>query len=81
MRTVLNGVYGAVASFEITSKVENLGTKKKLEESAKPSRKHTRATSLAQESVLRNTLTAGLKRQDSLKSSISNRSLNNGFGT
>ena len=65
MRTVLNGVYGTVASFEITSKNEDNDTKKRLEESVKPSRKHTRATSLAQESVLRNTLTAGLKRQDS----------------
>ena len=65
MRTVLNGVYGTVASFEITSKNEDIGTKKRLEVSLKPSRRHTRATSLAQESVLRNTLTAGLKRQES----------------
>ena len=62
MRTVLNGVYGAVASFEISNKNEDIRTKNKLEIGVKPSRKPTRASSLAQESVLRNTLTAGLKR-------------------
>ena len=62
MRTILNGVYGAVASFEITNKVQGIESKKRLDLSLRPSRKHTRATTLAQESVLRNTLTVGLKR-------------------
>ena len=58
MRTVLNGVYGAVASFEIVNKLEGIESKRQVDLSLKPSRKHTRATTLAQESVLRNTLDA-----------------------
>ena len=71
MRTVLNGVYGAVASFEISNKVKGMESQKRLDSSVKPSRKHTRATTLAQDSVFRNTLNAGLNRQDSLLSNVS----------
>ena len=79
MRTILNGVYGAVASFEISNKNQNIESKRRLDSSVKPSRKHTRASTLAQEYVLRNTLTASLSRQDSFKSNLSNKT-RNGFG-
>ena len=80
MRTILNGVYGAVASFEISNKCQNIESKRKLDLNVKPSRKHTRATTLAQEYVLRNTLTAGLSRNDSVKSNLSSKTRNGGFG-
>ena len=81
MRTILNGVYGAVASFEISNKCQNIESRRKLDLNVKPSRKHTRATTLAQEHILRNTLTAGLSRNDSVKSNLSSKTGNGGFGS
>ena len=76
IRTVVNGVYGAVASFEISNRVTGIESKKRINSSVKPSRKHTRATTLAQDSVMRNTI-GGLSRQEGLLSSTS--SIKSGF--
>ena len=56
IRTVVNGVYGTVASFELTERSKNVTSQKKFEKYAKPSRGHTRASTMAQDEVLRNTL-------------------------
>ena len=58
MRTVLNGVYGKVAAFTIASRQEGLITQKRAEKAKVPSKAHTRASTYAQDRVLRNTLTA-----------------------
>ena len=78
IRTVVNGVYGAVASFEISNRVSGIESKRRIDSSVKPSRRHTRATTLAQDSVLRNTLTAGLTRKDSFLGSTTS-SMGSGF--
>ena len=61
IRTVVNGVYGSVAEYDINTRSKNIVSQKKLDKVAKPSRCHTRASSLAQNQVLGNTLAAAMK--------------------
>ena len=67
IRTVVNGVYGTVADYELTARSRGIASSRRIESIAKPSRGHTRASTLAQKQVLENTLTAGVKREDSAK--------------
>ena len=65
IRTVVNGVYGTVADFEMTERSRGFASTRRLEMLHKPSRGHTRATTMASDQVLRNTLTAKVNREDS----------------
>ena len=49
IRTVVNGVYGTVASFELTERSKCVSSQKRLELGTKPSRGHTRASTMAQD--------------------------------
>ena len=60
IRTVVNGVYGTVASFEMTARSKEATSCRKLERVTKPSRGHTRASTMAQDKVLSSTLKVGL---------------------
>ena len=60
---MVNGVYGTVASFELTERSKCVSSQKRLEKVTKPSRGHTRASTMAQDQVLRNTLQAGLEKK------------------
>jgi hypothetical protein len=64
---VVNGVYGAVAEYEIDNRTKNITSMKKLEQITKPSRGHTRASTMASEQVLGNTLRAGVTMKDCAK--------------
>ena len=63
IRTVVNGVYGTVAEFEINNRTDSIVSQKVAEKTTKPSKCHTRASTMAQENVLRNTLSAGFAKQ------------------
>ena len=52
IRTVVNGVYGTVAEFEIGSRNNGIVSQKLAEKVTKPSKAHTRASTLAQDQVL-----------------------------
>jgi hypothetical protein len=65
IRTVINGVYGTVAQYEIDSRTKTITSQKKLEKYYKPSRGHTRASTMACGQVLTNTLSAAIKNQES----------------
>ncbi len=67
IRTVVNGVYGTVADYELSARSKGFASSRRLEQVIKPSRGHTRATTMASEQVLRNTLTASVRREDSAK--------------
>jgi len=67
IRTVVNGVYGTVAEYEIGSRTKNITSQKKLEQVTKPSRGHTRASTMASEQVLGNTLRSGVTMKDCAK--------------
>ena len=64
IRTVVNGVYGVVADFEITNRQADIAQNKRTEKVTKPSKAHTRASTLAQDQILRSTLTNSLKAKD-----------------
>jgi len=49
IRTVVNGVYGTVASFDQTERSKNATSQRKIEKYTKPSRGHTRASTMAQD--------------------------------
>ena len=49
IRTVVNGVYGVVADFEITNRQADIVANKRCEKVTKPSKAHTRASTLAQD--------------------------------
>ena len=68
IRTVVNGVYGTVATFEITERSKGIESTKRFEKNMRPSRGHTRASTMAQDQVLRNTLAAGVERKESAAS-------------
>jgi len=61
IRTVVEGVYGTVAHFEHSARQTGIESQKKLEKFTKPSRGHTRASTMASEQVLRNTLPSWLR--------------------
>ena len=65
IRTVINGVYGTVAEYELTCRNSTISSQKQLEKRMKPSRGHTRASTMANEKVLQSTLTAGLAKMES----------------
>ena len=60
IRTVVNGVYGTVAEFEINNRTSGIVSQKRAEKTTKPSKAHTRASTMAQDNILRNTMSAGL---------------------
>ena len=64
IRTVVNGVYGTVASFEMTARSKDATSTRKLERVTKPSRGHTRASTMAQDKVLSSTLKVGLAQHE-----------------
>ena len=47
IRTVVNGVYGVVADFEITNRQADIVSAKIAEKVTKPSKAHTRASTMA----------------------------------
>ncbi len=61
----MNGVYGTVAEFEIKNHTAGVTSLKRVEKYQKPSRGHTRASTMAHEQIFRNTLSNGLKLQES----------------
>ena len=63
IRTVVNGVYGSVAEFDIESRSKMITSQKRLEKVMQPPRGHTRASSMAQSQVLGNTLAASMSKQ------------------
>uniref|UniRef100_A0A7S3I7F5 Uncharacterized protein n=1 Tax=Favella ehrenbergii TaxID=182087 RepID=A0A7S3I7F5_9SPIT len=64
IRTVVNGVYGVVAEFEITNRQGDIVTQKRCEKTTRPSKAHTRASTMAQDQILRTTLSAGVKQRE-----------------
>ena len=67
IRTVINGVYGTVAEYELGCRTTTITSQKTLERKMKPSRGHTRASTMANEKVLQSTLTAEMMKQASAK--------------
>ena len=64
IRTVVNGVYGVVADFEITNRQADIVTAKIAEKVTKPSKAHTRASTMAQDQILSNTITNSLRTKE-----------------
>ena len=60
IRTVVNGVYGHVAAFQIGTRQNGLNSQKRIEKAKVLSKAHTRASIFAQDKVLKNTLVAGV---------------------
>lgn len=63
MRTVVNGVYGTVAEFEIENRTTDIVSQKKAEKRTGPSKAHTRASTMAEANVLKTTLAANFDKQ------------------
>ena len=77
MRTLMNGVYGHVASFEISGRQQGITSQKVFDAARKPSRRHTRASALAQGHTLQGTLSASLRKLDVLGDTFNNASSSN----